>query len=95
MPLLRFVDCTAFKSIFTIGYVFLSKEEIVDYIWAMNALLDKCPNCLYLIEKEHRFQQFKIDTHQGISAFGLGISTRMFFHTVRSCSLRVSNLIFL
>ena len=29
MPLLHFVGCTAFNSTFTIGYAFLSKEEIV------------------------------------------------------------------
>ena len=40
MPLLHFVGCTAFNSTFTIGYAFLSKEEIVDYIWAMNALCE-------------------------------------------------------
>jgi MULE transposase domain len=40
MPLLHFVGCNAFSSTFTIGYAFLSKEEIVDYIWAMNALCE-------------------------------------------------------
>jgi MULE transposase domain len=40
MRLLHFVGCTAFNSTFIIGYAFLSKEEIVDDIWAMNAFCE-------------------------------------------------------
>ena len=38
MPLLHFVGCTAFNTTFTIAYAFLSKEEVADYTWALNAL---------------------------------------------------------
>jgi MULE transposase domain len=38
MPLLHFVGCTAFNTTFTIAYAFMSKEEVADYTWALNAL---------------------------------------------------------
>jgi hypothetical protein len=38
MPLLHIVSSTPFNRTFTIGYCFLQKEEVGDYVWALQSL---------------------------------------------------------
>ena len=38
MPLLHIVSSTPFNLTFTIGYCFLQKEEVGDYVWALQSL---------------------------------------------------------